>query len=73
MSDIDIRFGNFIKERRKSLKMTQQEAADALGMPRTTYQHYEKGETQATMDVLLAMEKVFGFLVDDFVALERKR
>lgn len=56
-----------IKQTRKELKLTQQQAADALGMYRTTYVRYESGERELPMDIAIKIADYYQISLDYLV------
>ena len=57
------RLGNSIKERRKFLKITQEDLADIAGVSERTLRSIEKGEANPEMDSLLKICEVLGLSV----------
>ena len=47
--------------------MTQEEVAEALGIPKKTYQNYEYGVREADSDVLCALADLYGITLDELV------
>ncbi len=48
-------FGHHLRQLRKARKLTQEALADYAEISRPTVQRIEKGETAATLEVLLAL------------------
>jgi transcriptional regulator with XRE-family HTH domain len=53
--------GKTIKERRKSLKITQPDLADLAGISVNTLYKIERGEANPTIDILEKIVEVIGF------------
>lgn len=51
--------------------MTQEEVAAALGMPKKTYQNYERGVREPDSEVLCALADLYGITIDELVGRER--
>lgn len=49
---------------RKINRMTQDDVADALGIPRSTYSGYEKGIRDAKYETLVAIANLFDVSID---------
>lgn len=60
--------GNRIAESRRARRLTQQQVADALNLSRSTIIAMEKGDRRPKARELVALAKLFGRPVDDFVA-----
>lgn len=54
----------FIREERKKLKLTQQDMADMLCVPKRTYAAWERGENNFPTDILGKLSKMFDVSVD---------
>ena len=52
---------------RKGLKLTQNQMAEKLNIPRATYQSYENGRNQPNIATLIKMADLFGVSVDTLV------
>ena len=69
--------GNNLKILRKLKKQSQEEAATALGMTRSTYSGYENGVAQPNLDGILALANYYDVSIDnllrkDFEGLSEK-
>jgi len=60
MQPLDIR----LKERRKKLKLTQQQVADHLRINQVTYQGYEKGKHDPDLKTLISLATFFDTSTD---------
>jgi y4mF family transcriptional regulator len=58
------KIGVFIKERRKRLKMNQEEFAGRAGVALTVVRKLEQGKTNLNIDSLLQVLKMFGCTID---------
>ncbi len=56
--------GNSIRERRKFLKITQEDLADISGISERTLRSIEKGEANPELDSLLKICEVMGLSID---------
>jgi len=54
----------FIKEKRKSVNLTQQEFADKAGVALTVVRKIEQGKSNVNLDGLLQMLKMFGTTIE---------
>ncbi|MBO5394793.1 MAG: helix-turn-helix transcriptional regulator [Clostridia bacterium] len=60
-----------IERLRKATKLTQQEVADMLKIARTTYQSYEKGRNEPSIEHLINLSKLFNVSVDTLIGNKR--
>jgi y4mF family transcriptional regulator len=58
------KIGNFIKERRKRLKLTQEEFAGRAGVALTVIRKLEQGKTNLNIDSLLQVLRMFGCTIN---------
>lgn len=56
-----------IKEHRKTVNMTQDDLARALGVSKSLISRYENGHTQPPISMILKMSKIFGVNTNDFI------
>lgn len=54
------RLGEFVKERRKEVKLTQEEFAERTGVALTVIRKIEQGQTNLNMDKVNIVLKMFG-------------
>ncbi len=54
-------YGEILRDRRKELKMTQQELADKAGTARSYIARIEKGETDMQLSSFIRIANVLGF------------
>ena len=54
-----------MKAARVNANLSQQEAAEALGISRSTLQNYEKGKTIPRLSIAEKIANVYGVSVDD--------
>ncbi len=52
---------------RKKNKLSQQDLADAMGLPRTTLGDYERGKTEPNLNMLIQLAEYFDVTVDDLI------
>lgn len=53
-----------MKMLREARKLTQKEVAEALGMPKSTYAHYEDGSNEPKISVLVKLALYYEISVD---------
>ncbi|MBQ7564159.1 MAG: helix-turn-helix domain-containing protein [Lachnospiraceae bacterium] len=58
-----------LKELRKALGYTQYDAAEALGVVRQTYSHYETGKRVPNSEILFKLAGLYKVSVDDLIQL----
>lgn len=61
-----------IKECRESLKMTQSDLAQAVGVKRSTVAMWESGAIYPRVELLIKLSDLFGCTIDELVRGERK-
>ena len=59
-----MKFNERLKSLRKSMNLTQQDLASALGITIRQYQRYESGEQTTTLENLIAIADYFGVSLD---------
>ena len=59
-----------LKGMRKKIGITQAQAADRIGVARTTYAEYEQGKIQPPMDKIQRICSVFGMDTNDLIEIE---
>lgn len=52
---------------RRNRKLTQEQVANILGIPKKTYQNYEREVREADSDVLCALADYYGITLDELV------
>lgn len=70
-TDIYKRFGKMISEMRMQLGYSQEEVANRLGLTKSSYGNYERGERKIPLPDLIAMSRFYGFSIDDFINGEK--
>lgn len=60
-------FKNRMKELREARKLTQQDVAEALQIPETTYQGYESGKRGIKQNMLFLIADFFDVTIDDLL------
>lgn len=58
---------NSIRKYRKTMKMTQQQLADLLGVSRMTIGRFENGNYEPRVSELKKMSEIFGCTIDSLV------
>lgn len=58
-----------LKQRRKALKLTQGQMAEKFGLTRQTYQNYENGKTEPTLETAGMMAQFFNCSISDLFDL----
>lgn len=66
MNEISKAYGNFIKERRIALGLTQAEVANKLGISQVAYGRYELGSREPNFDLIMRISKVLNFKPSEF-------
>lgn len=61
---------NRIKELRVKKNLNMRKAAEAIGIPYTTYINYEKGEREPNSEMLVRLADFFGVTVDTLIGRE---
>ena len=56
-----------LKEFRRRNGMTQEDVAKALGIPKKTYQNYEREVREADLGVLCALADLYGVTLDELM------
>ena len=59
-------YGNYIRQRRLNLGLTQEEVAKQLGIHQVAYGRYELGLREPNFDLILKISEVLGFKPGDF-------
>ena len=59
-------YGNFIKERRSNLGLTQEEVAKRLGISQVAYGRYELGTREPNLDLIFRIAEVLEFKPGEF-------
>lgn len=59
-----LRIGSRLRELREELKMTQQQVADATGVPRSNISQIESGKHSISIDLLAKIAKAVGASVE---------
>ena len=67
---VEIALGKRLKELRQEHGLTQKELSLALGLNAVTYLHYEKGQREPPLAVLVGMAKYFDVSVDFLLGLK---
>ena len=52
---------------RQAMKLSQKDVADALGIGRAAYSHYESGRREPNIEMLLKLADFFHVTVDDLL------
>lgn len=60
-------FAVAVRELRKANQLTQKEAANALGIGQPTYNSYENGRSEPSLEMLVRMSYLFKCSVDDLL------
>lgn len=67
---MEIILGKRLKELRLERELTQKELSHALGLNTVTYLHYEKGQREPPLSVLVGMAIYFDVSVDFLLGLK---
>ena len=66
MNKCSIDYGNFIKEQRTKMGLTQEEVAKRLGISQVAYGRYELGAREPNFALMLKISEVLDFKPGDF-------
>lgn len=66
MSQYAVDYGNFIRERRLNLRLTQAEVAKELGISQVAYGRYELGLREPNFNLILKISNVLKFEPGEF-------
>ena len=66
MNKCSIDYGNYIKERRSNLGLTQEEVAEKLGISQVAYGRYELGMREPNFSLILKISEVLDFKPGEF-------
>jgi transcriptional regulator with XRE-family HTH domain len=66
MNECSVSYGNFIKERRQKMGLTQEEVAKKLGISQVAYGRYELGLREPKFELILAISEVLDFKPGEF-------
>lgn len=66
-------FGEKLKQLRKSMKMTQQQLAERLGVAKSVVSYYESGDRYPSYDVMIKIAKTFHVTIDYLLDIEHER
>lgn len=66
MNKCSIDYGNYIRERRTFLGLTQEEVANKLGISQVAYGRYELGLREPNFSLILQIAEVLDFKPGDF-------
>lgn len=59
-------YGNFIKDRRSKMGLTQEEVAKRLGISQVAYGRYELGTREPNLELIFKIADVLGFQPGEF-------
>ena len=59
--------GRFLKELRKSEKMTQEELGDRVGVTNKTISKWENGNYMPPIDVLMLLSEIYGVSINEIL------
>ena len=60
-------YGNYIRERRIKMGLTQEEVAKKLGINQVSYGRYELGLREPDLEQIIKISKILGFKPGDFL------
>lgn len=66
MSEVSKDYGNYIKERRISKRMSQAEVAKKLGISQVAYGRYELGIREPNFDLMMQISVILDFKLSEF-------
>lgn len=59
-------YGNYIKQRRSNLGLTQEEVAEKLGISQVAYGRYELGMREPNFSLILKISEILDFKPGEF-------
>lgn len=62
-----------IRDLREDADLSQRQLAEELGMYKTTYARYERGEREIPLDVAIRLAKYYGVSLDYLAGLTNER
>lgn len=66
MGKCSVDYGNYIKERRQKMGLTQEEVAQKLGISQVAYGRYELGVREPNFSLILKIAEVLHFSPGEF-------
>lgn len=72
MDNYSVEYGNFIKERRQKMGLTQEEVSKRLGISQVAYGRYELGLREPKFSLIIKISQVLGFEPGEFFNQYRK-
>ena len=72
MDNYSVEYGNFIKERRQKMGLTQEEVSKRLGISQVAYGRYELGLREPKFSLIIKISQVLDFEPGDFFNQYRK-
>lgn len=66
MDNYSVEYGNFIKERRLKMGLTQEEISKRLGISQVAYGRYELGLREPKFSLIVKISEVLDFKPGDF-------
>ncbi len=66
MNKISIDYGNYIRERRIKMGLTQTEVANKLGISQQAYGRYELGKREPEFKFIMQISEILDFKPGDF-------
>lgn len=73
MDVYSVEYGNFIKERRLNLGLTQEEVANELGISQVAYGRYELGTREPKLHLLIKIADVLDFDLNEYFNRYKKK
>ena len=67
MTDMNVKLGAWLKQKRTEKGMTLQQVADKLGVNRSTIQRYEKANLQLYASTLIDLCKIYDADLAEFI------
>lgn len=66
MNKCSVGYGNYIKERRQNLGLTQEDVANKLGISQVAYGRYELGTREPNFSLILKIAEILQFNPGEF-------
>ena len=66
MNECSISYGNFIKDKRTKMGLTQEDVAKRLGISQVAYGRYELGQREPNFSLIMKISEVLEFAPGEF-------
>ena len=66
MNECSVRYGNFIRDKRTKLGLSQEEVSRRLGISQQAYGRYELGQREPNFSLIMKISEVLEFAPGEF-------